>query len=137
MAAAAAAVTAAGCGRAGAARSYSRFRGCPGGALLGDYVGAVYEARDTVGLTSVLRRSPGFEPDGSPGEHADRWAGPGAGGARGLDEGRGREDRGGGGGLHDAGIPRLSVSRIRPVFTYLAPSVRRLGARRTWCAYWS
>ncbi|XP_057562323.1 ADP-ribosylhydrolase ARH3 isoform X1 [Hippopotamus amphibius kiboko] len=67
-AAAAAAMTAAGCGGAGAARSLSRFRGCLAGALLGDCVGAVYEARDIVDLTSVLRQVQGLEPDpGSPG----------------------------------------------------------------------
>ncbi|KAM9693405.1 ADP-ribosylhydrolase ARH3 isoform 2-T2 [Dama dama] len=67
-AAAAAAMTAAGCGGAGAARSLSRFRGCLAGALLGDCVGAVYEARDTVDLTSVLRQVQDLEPDpGSPG----------------------------------------------------------------------
>ncbi|XP_067581591.1 ADP-ribosylhydrolase ARH3 isoform X4 [Pseudorca crassidens] len=66
--AAAAVMTAAGCGGAGAARSLSRFRGCLAGALLGDCVGAVYEARDTVDLTSVLRRVQDLEPDpGSPG----------------------------------------------------------------------
>ena len=64
----AAVMTAAGCGGAGAARSLSRFRGCLAGALLGDCVGAVYEARDTVDLTSVLRRVQDLEPDpGSPG----------------------------------------------------------------------
>ncbi|XP_055442992.1 ADP-ribosylhydrolase ARH3 isoform X2 [Bubalus kerabau] len=68
MAATAAAMTAAGCGGAGAARSLSRFRGCLAGALLGDCVGAVYEARDTVDLTSVLRQVQDLEPDpGSPG----------------------------------------------------------------------
>lgn len=67
MAAAAAAMTAAG-GGAGAARSLSRFRGCLAGALLGDCVGAVYEAHDTVSLTSVLHHVQSLEPDpGTPG----------------------------------------------------------------------
>ncbi|XP_039107685.1 ADP-ribose glycohydrolase ARH3 isoform X1 [Hyaena hyaena] len=66
--AAAAAMTAAGCAGAGAARSLSRFRGCLAGALLGDCVGSVYEAHDTVTLTSVLRHVQSLEPDpGSPG----------------------------------------------------------------------
>lgn len=65
---AAAAMTAAGCGAAGAARSLSRFRGCLAGALLGDCVGAIYEANDTVNLTSVLRHVQSLEPEpGSPG----------------------------------------------------------------------
>lgn len=68
MAAAAAMMTAAGGGGAGAARSLSRFRGCLAGALLGDCVGAVYEAHDTVSLTSVLRHVQSLEPDpGTPG----------------------------------------------------------------------
>ncbi|KAM9242989.1 ADP-ribosylhydrolase ARH3 [Dugong dugon] len=70
MAAAAAAVamTAAGCGGAGAARSLSRFRGCLAGALLGDCVGAIYEAQDPVSLTSVLRHVQNLDSDpGSPG----------------------------------------------------------------------
>lgn len=67
-AAAAAAMTAAGGGGAGAARSLSRFRGCLAGALLGDCVGAIYEAHDTVSLTSVLRHVQSLEPDpGTPG----------------------------------------------------------------------
>lgn len=67
-AAAAAAMTATACGGAGAARSLSRFRGCLAGALLGDCVGAIYEAHDTVSLTSVLRHVQSLEPDlGSPG----------------------------------------------------------------------
>lgn len=62
------AMTAAGCAGAGAARSLSRFRGCLAGALLGDCVGAMYEAHDTVNLTSVLRHVQSLEPDpGSPG----------------------------------------------------------------------
>lgn len=66
--AAAVAMTAASCGGAGAARSLSRFRGCLAGALLGDCVGAIYEAQDTVDLTSVLRHVQSLEPDpGSPG----------------------------------------------------------------------
>ncbi|XP_008058161.1 poly(ADP-ribose) glycohydrolase ARH3 [Carlito syrichta] len=66
--AAVAAMTAAGGGGAGAARSLSRFRGCLAGALLGDCVGAVYEAHDTVDLTSVLRHVQSLEPDpGTPG----------------------------------------------------------------------
>ncbi|XP_058574062.1 ADP-ribosylhydrolase ARH3 isoform X1 [Neofelis nebulosa] len=65
---AAAAMTAAGCAGAGAARSLSRFRGCLAGALLGDCVGSFYEAHDTVTLTSVLRHVQSLEPDpGSPG----------------------------------------------------------------------
>ncbi|KAK2506739.1 hypothetical protein MC885_016212 [Smutsia gigantea] len=65
---AAAAVSAAPSGGAGAARSLSRFRGCLAGALLGDCVGAIYEAHDTVNLTSVLRHVQSLEPDlGSPG----------------------------------------------------------------------
>ncbi|XP_062961735.1 ADP-ribosylhydrolase ARH3 isoform X2 [Cynocephalus volans] len=53
---------------AGAARSLSRFRGCLAGALLGDCVGAIYEAHDTVSLTSVLRHVQSLQPDpGSPG----------------------------------------------------------------------
>nr|XP_021502318.1 poly(ADP-ribose) glycohydrolase ARH3 isoform X2 [Meriones unguiculatus]XP_021502322.1 poly(ADP-ribose) glycohydrolase ARH3 isoform X2 [Meriones unguiculatus] len=60
-------MTAAG-GGAGAARSLSRFRGCLAGALLGDCVGAVYEAHDTVSLTSVLHHVQSLEPDpGTPG----------------------------------------------------------------------
>lgn len=67
-AAAAAAMTAAGGGGAGTARSLSRFRGCLAGALLGDCVGAVYEAHDTVSLTSVLHHVQSLEPDpGTPG----------------------------------------------------------------------
>ncbi|XP_012497798.1 PREDICTED: poly(ADP-ribose) glycohydrolase ARH3 isoform X2 [Propithecus coquereli] len=63
-----AAMTAAGGGGAGAARSLSRFRGCLAGALLGDCVGAIYEAHDTVDLTSVLRHVQSLEPDlGTPG----------------------------------------------------------------------
>lgn len=66
--AAAVAMAAAGSGGAGAARSLSRFRGCLAGALLGDCVGAVYEAHDTVSLTSVLRHVQSLEPEpGSPG----------------------------------------------------------------------
>lgn len=61
--AAAAAMAAASCGGAGAARSLSRFRGCLAGALLGDCVGAIYEAQDTVSLTSVLRHVQSLEPD--------------------------------------------------------------------------
>ncbi|XP_037673596.1 ADP-ribose glycohydrolase ARH3 isoform X2 [Choloepus didactylus] len=62
------AMMAAGRGGAGAARSLSRFRGCLAGALLGDCVGAVYEAHDTVHLTSVLRHVQSLEPDpGTPG----------------------------------------------------------------------
>lgn len=61
-------MTAAGGGGAGAARSLSRFRGCLAGALLGDCVGAVYEAHDTVSLTSVLNHVESLEPDpGTPG----------------------------------------------------------------------
>ncbi|XP_053432524.1 ADP-ribosylhydrolase ARH3 isoform X2 [Nycticebus coucang] len=68
MAAAAAVMTAAGSGGAGAARSLSRFRGCLAGALLGDCVGALYEAHDTVDLTSVLRHVQSLEPEpGTPG----------------------------------------------------------------------
>lgn len=68
MAAATVAMTAAGCGGAGAARSLSRFRGCLAGALLGDCVGSFYEAHNTVNLTSVLRHVQSLEPDpGSPG----------------------------------------------------------------------
>lgn len=68
VAATAAAMTAAGCAGAGAARSLSRFRGCLAGALLGDCVGSFYEAHDTVTLTSVLRHVQSLEPDpGSPG----------------------------------------------------------------------
>lgn len=68
MAAAAVAMTAASCAGAGAARSLSRFRGCLAGALLGDCVGAMYEAHDTVNLTSVLRHVQSLEPDpNSPG----------------------------------------------------------------------
>lgn len=67
-AAAAAVMTAAGGGGAGTARSLSRFRGCLAGALLGDCVGAVYEAHDTVSLTSVLSHVESLEPDpGTPG----------------------------------------------------------------------
>lgn len=62
-AAAAAAMAAASCGGAGSARSLSRFRGCLAGALLGDCVGAIYEAHDTVSLTSVLRHVQSLEPD--------------------------------------------------------------------------
>lgn len=130
--AAAAAMTAAGCGGAGAARSLSRFRGCLAGALLGDCVGAVYEARDTVDLTSVLRQVQDLEPDpGSPGSArtGGRGRAPRAPGARrGTRAGRGPlpEEPG----LHDAGIPRTRrVQDPSPVFTYLAPNVRRLGAR--------
>lgn len=66
--AAVAAMTAAACAGAGAARSLSRFRGCLAGALLGDCVGSFYEAHDTVTLTSVLRHVQSLEPDpGSPG----------------------------------------------------------------------
>lgn len=66
--AAVAAMTAAGFGGAGPARSLSRFRGCLAGALLGDCVGAIYEAYDPVSLTSVLRHVQSLEPDpGSPG----------------------------------------------------------------------
>lgn len=61
--AAAVAMTAAGFAGAGAARSLSRFRGCLAGALLGDCVGAMYEAHDTVNLTSVLRHVQSLEPD--------------------------------------------------------------------------
>lgn len=61
-------MTAAGSAGAGAARSLSRFRGCLAGALLGDCVGSVYEAHDTVTLTSVLHHVQSLEPDpGSPG----------------------------------------------------------------------
>lgn len=61
-------MTAAGGGGAGTARSLSRFRGCLAGALLGDCVGAVYEAHDTVSLTSVLHHVQSLEPDpGTPG----------------------------------------------------------------------
>lgn len=61
-------MTAAVGGGAGAARSLSRFRGCLAGALLGDCVGAVYEAHDTVSLTSVLNHVESLEPDpGTPG----------------------------------------------------------------------
>jgi hypothetical protein len=61
-------MTAAGGGGAGAARSLSRFRGCLAGALLGDCVGAIYEAHDTVSLTSVLSHVQSLEPDpGTPG----------------------------------------------------------------------
>ncbi|XP_047649294.1 ADP-ribosylhydrolase ARH3 [Phacochoerus africanus] len=63
MAVAAMTAAAAASGGAGAARSLSRFRGCLAGALLGDCVGAVYEARDTVDLTSVLRQVQDLEPD--------------------------------------------------------------------------
>lgn len=84
-AAAAAAMTAAACGGAGAARSLSRFRGCLAGALLGDCVGAIYEARDTVDLTSVLRQVQDLEPD--PGSPASAGTG-----------GRGRVHKGTGGG---------------------------------------
>ena len=67
-AAAATAMSAAGGGGASAARSISRFRGCLAGALLGDCVGAVYEAHDTVSLASVLSHVESLEPDpGTPG----------------------------------------------------------------------
>ncbi|XP_048206850.1 ADP-ribosylhydrolase ARH3 isoform X2 [Perognathus longimembris pacificus] len=63
-----AAMMATGGGSAGAARSLSRFRGCLAGALLGDCVGAIYEAHDTVSLTSVLSHVQSLEPDpGTPG----------------------------------------------------------------------
>lgn len=83
--AAAAAMAAASCGGAGAARSLSRFRGCLAGALLGDCVGAIYEAQDTVSLTSVLRHVQSLEPD--PGS---------AGSARTGGRGRALRDSGGG-----------------------------------------
>lgn len=90
--AAAVAMAAASCGGAGAARSLSRFRGCLAGALLGDCVGAIYEAHDTVSLTSVLRHVQSLEPDpGSAG--SARTGGRGRAlqglGRRGSREGRG------------------------------------------------
>uniref|UniRef100_A0A6I8NW34 ADP-ribosylhydrolase ARH3 n=2 Tax=Ornithorhynchus anatinus TaxID=9258 RepID=A0A6I8NW34_ORNAN len=48
---------------AGTARSLSRFRGCLAGALLGDCMGAVYEAQDSVSLTSLLRHVGSLEPE--------------------------------------------------------------------------
>lgn len=87
--AAVAAMTAAGGGGAGAARSLSRFRGCLAGALLGDCVGAIYEAHDTVSLTSVLHHVQSLEPDpGTPGSARTggrgrrEWAGPAGVGGR-------------------------------------------------------
>ncbi|XP_051843642.1 ADP-ribosylhydrolase ARH3 isoform X3 [Antechinus flavipes] len=48
---------------AGTARSLSRFRGCLAGALLGDCVGAVYEAHDNVTMASVLSHVSSLEPE--------------------------------------------------------------------------
>lgn len=110
--AAAVAMTAASCGGAGAARSLSRFRGCLAGALLGDCVGAIYEAQDTVDLTSVLRHVQSLEPDpGSPGSARTGGRGPGAGGRAG--EGAPRGPQGGVGARPgEAGVGRAgSVGR--------------------------
>lgn len=85
--AAAAAMSAAGCAGAGASRSLSRFRGCLAGALLGDCVGAVYEAHDTVPLTSVLRHVQSLEPE--PGSSGSARTG-GRGGRTCGADGRGR-----------------------------------------------
>lgn len=92
MAAAAAAMAAASCGGAGAARSLSRFRGCLAGALLGDCVGAIYEAQDTVSLTSVLRHVQSLEPD--PGSTGSARTGGRGRALRGLGRGRCRAGRG-------------------------------------------
>lgn len=88
----AAAMAAASCGGAGAARSLSRFRGCLAGALLGDCVGAIYEAQDTVSLTSVLRHVQNLEPD--PGSAGSARTGGRGRAPRGLRRRGSREGRG-------------------------------------------